>query len=124
VRKSFATPDFTPVREWSRTNFLEFALGANCRRKSPVNNVLLDLDGLSSVAEVASVKRLERGRSSIEVHSKRMLPPGRSCWLRDAAGETIGCVISGSTKEGEVFVVDLRTVEDAHFLEKLAQLAK
>jgi hypothetical protein len=86
-----------------------------------VKNILLDLDGIATVGELLSITPLEGGRSALEVHSRRMLPLGRSCQVLDATGRTIDCVVAHASKTGEFYVLDLRTVDDASFLAKGAK---
>ena len=81
-----------------------------------MKNILLDLDGIATVGELLSITPLEGGRTSLEVRSRRMLPPGRSCQVQGATGRTIDCVVANVSKTGEFYALDLRTVEDASFL--------
>ena len=83
-----------------------------------MNRVLLKVEGTASVAEVLSVSRLEGGRSSIQLRCKRMVDRGRVCWVFAEAGRMLECIVSNATPADQVFVLDLRTVEDLGFLLK------
>ncbi len=78
-----------------------------------MNSVTVEVDGLRSAAEVLSVTRLEsQGRTLITLRSRERLDRGRSCFLHDASGRVIECVISDVAENGTVFVVDLKCIED------------
>ena len=81
-----------------------------------MRKVLLSVEGAATVADLVAVTHFEDGRSSLEVRSKQTITRGRSCRLRNEHGNGLDCVVSNATKEGDVFVLDLRTVEDATFL--------
>lgn len=79
-----------------------------------MNSAFLEIDGMRSTAEVLSIIRMEeQSRSVITVRSGERLSRGRTCHLHFSTGRTLDCVISNVIDSGNVYIVELRCIEDA-----------
>ena len=80
-----------------------------------MEGISLEIDGIQHRIEVLGVERMDANRSAIKVRAKAKLDRGRSCTVR-AGGKDLLCIISNFTPMGDVYVVELKCLEDAGFL--------
>ena len=82
-----------------------------------MNSATLDIGGIRTHVEVLAVSRLvEQKRTVITVHARERLDRGRSGTLVDAAGRILDCVITDVNPVGNVFLVELKCIDDGEYL--------
>jgi hypothetical protein len=81
-----------------------------------VHTVSIDIGGLRATGEVLSIQRLPEGRMLLQIRCSEAIDRGRTCVLQGPTGQNLECVVSNFTRMGDVFVFEMRCLEDASFL--------
>ena len=82
-----------------------------------MTSATLDIHGMRMHVEVLAVARFpDQKRAVITVHARERLERGHSGALVDSTGRNLDCVITDVSPVGNVFLVELKCIDDAvHF---------